>query len=416
MRPLIAALALVAMTGAPGWAAQNAWVEMTAAGTEARVVTDAPACPVIIVDDRHGRMQMRVGPQGGFANRVCVARLPAGTRRVSVGGVALPVPKARPDRLVIFGDTGCRLNAKVTQHCNDPGGWPFARVAALAAAHRPDLVIHVGDYYYRERPCPTGVKACAGSPWGDRWATWKAELFAPAAPLLAAAPWVFTRGNHETCPRGGAGWFRLLDAAPTPKPCTAVASSFAVDIGGTRLLVVDSSDTNDDAAPPALVAAFGARLEGLRQFPRGEAAWIVTHRPLWFAQRRGDRLSDGVVNATERAAARKADLANVALVLSGHKHDFTSLDFAGRRPAQLIVGTGGDVLDAHDLPPPVIGSPVVDGLPARTFNMGRFGYVLLDRRAVEWVGGFHDLSDALIARCRLRARALTCVATAPRAQ
>ncbi|MDQ1741850.1 MAG: mycothione reductase, partial [Pseudonocardiales bacterium] len=87
----------------------------------------------------------------------------------------------RPERLVILGDSGCRLKGGFVQNCRDPGGWPFARIAALAAARRPDLVIHVGDYYYRETPCPAGNAGCAGSPYGDRWATWKAELFDPAA-------------------------------------------------------------------------------------------------------------------------------------------------------------------------------------------------------------------------------------------
>jgi hypothetical protein len=409
MRPLILALALTATAAGPGRAAQSAWVEMTAAGPEARVVTDAPACPTISIGGRRRATTLRAGPNSAFANRVCAALLPAARGRVTVGELDLPTAKARPGRLVIFGDTGCRLTAKVTQHCNDPSGWPFARVAALAAARRPDLVIHVGDYYYREKPCPGGQPACAGSPYGDKWATWKAELFDPARSLLAAAPWVFTRGNHETCPRGGAGWFRLLDAAPQPKPCSAVADTFAVDIGAARLFIIDSSDTDDKAAPADRVAAFSARLAGLNHQNRREPAWIVTHRPFWYAARKGKSLTDGGVNATERAAARNADLAGVELVLSGHKHDFTSLDFGRARPPQLIVGTGGDVLEKGDLPPPVTGAARVDGLPAQVFNMGRFGYFLFDRRGDEWVGGFHDLSDALIARCRLGARSLRCV-------
>lgn len=409
MRPLILALALAAMAAGPGRAAQSAWVEMTAAGPEARVVTDAPACPAINIGGRPRAMALRAAPNSAFPNRVCAASLPAAPGRVTVGGLVLPTAKARPDRLVIFGDTGCRLTDKVTQHCNDPSGWPFAKVVALAAARRPDLVIHVGDYYYREKPCPKGVAACAGSPYGDRWASWKAELFDPARPLLAAAPWVLTRGNHETCPRGGAGWFRLLDAAPHPKPCSAVADTFAVDTGAARLFVVDSSDTDDKAAPAAGVAAFSARLAGLGHQSRPEPAWIVTHRPFWYAARKGKSLSDGGINATERGAARKADLAGVELVLSGHVHDFTSLDFGRARPPQLIVGTGGDVLEKGDLPPPVTGRVRVDRLPAEVFSMGRFGYFLFDRRGDEWVGGFHDLSDALIARCRLGPRSLRCV-------
>jgi len=409
MRRLILALALATAAAGPGRAAQTAWVEMTAAGPEARVVTDAPSCPAITIGGRRQAMALRTGPVPTFANRVCVARLPAAPGPVTVAGLALPTAKARPNRLVMFGDTGCRLTDKVTQHCNDPSGWPFARVAALAAARRPDLVIHVGDYYYREKPCPKGQAACAGSPYGDKWASWKAELFDPAHPLLVTAPWVFTRGNHETCPRGGAGWFRLLDAAPHPKPCSAVADTFAVDIGAAQLYIVDSSDTDDRAAPAELVAAFSARLAGLAHRDTREPAWIVTHRPFWYAARKGRSLTDGIINATERAAALKADMAGVELVLSGHVHDFTSLDFGRARPPQLIVGTGGDVLEKGDLPPPVMGVPRVDGLPAKVFSMGRFGYFLFDRRGDEWVGGFHDLSDALIARCRLGPRSLRCV-------
>ena len=40
------------------------------------------------------------------------------------------------------------------------------RRSRLAAAQKPDLVIHVGDYYYRETPCPAGEAKCAGSPFG----------------------------------------------------------------------------------------------------------------------------------------------------------------------------------------------------------------------------------------------------------
>ncbi|HEY7851414.1 MAG TPA: metallophosphoesterase [Caulobacteraceae bacterium] len=405
----LASLVLFAAGGASS--APLAWVQMTGAGAEARVVTEAPACPVIAIDGRRRRMAERAAPTEAFPNRICSAALPPRAGRVRIDGRGLPLPRARPNRLVIFGDSGCRLKGKITQHCNDPRGWPFAKVAALAAARRPDLVIHVGDYYYREKACPAGEAACASSPFGDKWLTWKAEVFDPAAALLAAAPWVFARGNHEVCARGGAGWFRLLDAAPAARTCPAQADSFAVDLGGVRLLVVDSSDTQDFAAPADRVAVFTARL-GILAKVRGEPAWIVTHRPFWFAARRGDTLVDGLVNATERAAASGAHLDDVQLVLSGHVHDFTAVDFGPKRPAQLIVGTGGDLLEAGDLPPPAAGATVVDGLPAKAFSMGRFGYFVFDRQGADWVGGFHDLTDALITRCRLRARSLTCVAVA----
>ena len=413
MKFAIAAVALTfnLLTAAVGAnAATTAWVQMVTGGAEARAVTDAPHCPRIAVDGRSRRMKERVSPSEAFPNRVCEAPLPAGARRVSVDAITLPVPVARPRRLVILGDSGCRLKGAVVQHCNDPSGWPFARVAALAAARKPDLVVHVGDYYYRETPCPAGNAACAGSPYGDRWATWKAEVFDPAAPLLAAAPWVFTRGNHEDCKRGGPGWFRLLDAAPAPKACPAQSDTFAVDVAGARLFVVDSNDTEDFTAPTALTTAFATRLGSVRGGP-DRPAWIVTHRPIWNAVRLGPLLADGVVNRTERAAVKGRDLAGVQLILSGHVHNFTSLNFGAGRPAQLVVGTGGDLMAANDTPPPAVGAVAVDGLPAQAFTMGRFGYFVFDRKGADWVGAFHDLTDAVAATCRLHGRSLICRTT-----
>ena len=152
----------------------------------------------------------------------CEYPLPAGATSAVVAGQSLPLPKANPTKIVVIGDTGCRLqNGNGTQSCNDPNPngtdtpYPFAAIAALAAAQNPDLVLHVGDYAYRDNPCPAGQGYnCGGSPWGFGWDTWQADLFAPGAPLLAAAPWIMTRGNHEQCNRAGQGWYRFLDTQP----------------------------------------------------------------------------------------------------------------------------------------------------------------------------------------------------------
>ena len=132
-------------------------------------------------------------------------------------------------------------------------------MAAHAAAKHPDLVIHVGDYYYRETPCPTGDQGCAGSPHGDRWASWDADLFTPVAPLLTAAPWIFVRGNHEQCGRGADGWFRFLDAAAKPQRCedNITAPPFTVRIDGLTLNVMDSADHSDAQAPDSTATDSG---------------------------------------------------------------------------------------------------------------------------------------------------------------
>ncbi|THD81243.1 MAG: metallophosphoesterase [Phenylobacterium sp.] len=390
-----------------------AWVEVTGRGAEVRAVTEADTCPMLTVDGRRVRMRERAAPNETFANRMCDAPLPKTARRISVEGQRLPVPKARPNRLVILGDSGCRIGAGVTQNCNDPvAGWPFAKVAALAAAQKPDLVIHVGDYYYREKPCPDGAAACQGSPFGDRWPTWKAELFAPGAPLLKAAPWIFARGNHEDCKRGGRGWFRLLDADREAQACpTGYSTPFMVDLGGVRLAILDSAMPDDAKPQPDEVALFAKALAAIPPGPT--PVWMVTHRPLWALSHNGATLGGDWGNVNERAAAQASGLKGVQLLIAGHVHNFTSFDFAGDRPPELIVGTGGDVQDPRDLPPVTTLHLAVDGVQTEAVTLGRFGYFVLDRKGKDWVGGFHDLSDALIVACRLHAGRLSCGAPPP---
>jgi hypothetical protein len=164
------------------------WVALGPAGQAiARAIVRAPYCPVVEIDGAQRPMTMRAGPAAGFPERVCELALPAGVSRARLSGRALPLPRADPKRIVVLGDTGCRLKKKVLQACNDLEAWPFAQIAARAADDSPDLVIHVGDYVYRERECPEGNDGCKQSPHGDRLDTWVADFFAPARPLLVFA-------------------------------------------------------------------------------------------------------------------------------------------------------------------------------------------------------------------------------------
>lgn len=192
--------------GDVAFADQRAWVELTATGPQARVETTETRCPSLDIDGKAAPMQPRAGPDTTFPTLMCQLDIPAGARRATLGLQVLPLPHGPPQRILIFGDTGCRLKGATIQDCNDPKAWPFPTVVRRALERKPDLVIHVGDYYYRETPCPEGHAGCAGSPYGDAWPTWKAEFFDPARSLLEAAPWVFVRGNHESAsggPRAG---------------------------------------------------------------------------------------------------------------------------------------------------------------------------------------------------------------------
>jgi len=396
--------------------ADRAWVQLTGRGPEARLVTLAAACPKAVVDGKPLAMQTRAAPSPDFPVTACSLLLPPDARHARIGRHVLVLPKPMVNRIVLFGDTGCRLKGHAIQLCDNPSGhrrdWPFAEVAQLAAAHRPDLVVHVGDYYYRESPCPPSRSGCKGSPWGDNWTTWDADFFAPAAPLLAAAPWVMVRGNHESCSRGWQGWFRLLDAGPAPLPCPAVSAPYAVSLGGLNLYVLDSADAEDKLSPPDAVEQFAAQLDALAGPLATEPGWIVTHRPIWGLApvvRLGPiGPLETSLNATEEVAVHGHDLSAVQMVVSGHVHHFASFAFGQQRPAQLIVGTGGDIGERGDTPAFRSGSAVIDGMTARDFAFERYGFLVLDRQKDGWAGGFYNLDDRLIARCRLASRELAC--------
>ena len=202
-----------------------------------------------------GRSFGNVGP-APFPVRSCEVAVPGDAVAAVLDGKALPLPRPNPQRIVVFGDTGCRLASRdATQDCNDINSWPFPRIAAMAAAARPDLVIHVGDYHYREEACPVDHAGCAGSPWGYGFDAWNADFFSPAAPLFAAAPWVLVRGNHEDCNRAGEGWFRFLDRLPMEPACRDFTGAFVARLGDFGIVVVDGAKAEDPKGDPSDMAS-----------------------------------------------------------------------------------------------------------------------------------------------------------------
>jgi hypothetical protein len=229
-----------------------AWTEFSRDGamlTRAVVKPDVQ-CPKAEIDGETGDMQERLGvAPNAFTVRVCQIRH-AATSRVKIGDYVSPVRSDLPKRILVIGDTGCRVAwYQEPQACSDEALWPFRRIADAAAAlkPKPDLIIHVGDYYYRESPCPEHHLCDKESPFGDRWETWKAEFFDPSAGLLRAAPWIALRGNHEDCQRGGAGWFYFVDPADSVplRGCASSADSYVLHFSGLDMVVLDTAHASD---------------------------------------------------------------------------------------------------------------------------------------------------------------------------
>jgi hypothetical protein len=376
---------------------------------EARVVTDDPACPALIADGGSLPMTERAAPSAAFAVHVCVATIPAGAKHVSAGGRDLPVPVAKPRHIVVFGDTGCRLKGPVVQDCSDENSWPFRKVAEHAARENPDLMIHVGDYLYRETPCPPGDRRCAGTPWGDNWPAWNADFFTPGARLLGKTVWLMARGNHEDCARAGIGWTTLLGHDPVTPSCNPHEGPLLADLDGVKLAVLDDNSANEDKLDPEAALALKRDIASAM---KAKVDWLVTHHPFRGVSKpdkSGGGQSMKGANATLLAALDGTDEAPLTLMLAGHIHNFQIENYAGTAAPQLVVGEGGDNLDTQV--PALLTGLVSGGMTIRRgMSLPGFGYIVLDRvgESRDWKITVHAADGAVLRHCALTARNLTC--------
>jgi hypothetical protein len=408
---LVVALALAAApAGAqtPLKVIAGPWVELGADNDlQVRVVvpSDVAACPVVVADGKTIEARQRGAADGAFPITVCSATVPLATKQLTVGGSAVPTVPATVNRIVVFGDTGCHIEGSTAQDCDDKKQWPFPVIAKDAAGRKPDLVIHVGDYYYREDACPAEAKGCKDSPHGDNWGAWKADFFEPAAPLLEAAPWVMVRGNHELCRRGGKGWMRLLDPRADAGDCADSSPPYHVQAGGLDLMVFDSADADDQKPDPKKVAVYAAQFAQLLANAPAHS-WLLTHRPVWALAQ--DDKPGQTVNQTLQAAIKGHVPAGLDTVVSGHLHDFTSYAFGPRRPAQLIAGMGGDTM-LNLANQPLTGADI-DGLKTtKGFALKQFGFFVMERQSVGWAGTLYAPDDkTVLAQCTITGRDLDC--------
>lgn len=382
-----------------------------------------------------------------------------GHKTVTVSNTTMKLPVANPKRILVIADVGCRVNGAYTapkaaaagvppdagknqQNCNNPAAFPFAYLANIEATMKPDAIMLIGDWFYRDTDCanstaysnanvpngtvPTTYPAALGSlagcsdrtnanfeTWGDTFDSWMADVFVPAKTLLATAPWIMIRGNHESCGRGGRGWYAFLDARPfdanavrcvnkpdslTNFPSGQASATYNYEftptwlatLNGVTFLVHDSSIANDTYTTARLglqqsydydlTAAYNA---ANANNPNGPVVF-ATHKPPLGLIATGNAVNasaktggcyqaantfgtvvggiasangngneqvvfNGGVNSTSAFKTKVPD--NLGLLLSGHVHQFQTINFNAngvwnaKLPPQMIVGTGGDLLD-----------------------------------------------------------------------
>ena len=353
------------------------WVELGSGQVLARqVLVNGGPCPSVSLTGG-SQSSIPMTPRGPAPSKwtaapvVCEAPIPAGAASANIGSIALALPKANIVNVVVVGDTGCAGSiapgekvsptpeddeepAAKTQKCS--GRWPLKKLSETVAKQAPDLIIHVGDYVYVS---------------DENWAMWNEQFFTPAAKMLSVAPWIFVRGNHETCGRHGPGYFYLLD----PRSATACTSDatdpYLISTGGQQYVVLDSSGATCDFAsackPKTLSSEIGtwgnllAAAQGL--VPAGTTAPLLTHRPVFGAKSGKGSPSAGfcaypppssgqvidTLNATLQGAWTHVKPTAFSMVYSGHTHLFALTTFTKDAAPQLVVGDSGTEL-AHALP------------------------------------------------------------------
>ena len=356
-----------------------------------------------------------------LATRVCEAGLPKGSLSASVGDQVIPAKiPAVVKKMAVFGDTGCRMKKSNDQDCTTPATWPLAQIADSIAEQKPHVTLFLGDFFYREYVCdPYKTLTCGISPppmdinhdynsetnpfpkypFSDTAYSWIADVFLPMRPVFSAAPLVVVRGNHESCQRGGVGYFQFFDphlgntqlcspvpvldsngqqivktvtTGPADQPVTysypqwktapdkltdTWTTSFKVGAGRyLRLAIVDSAYGFDYEVSPfweTLNVQYQAAHDAVSpdNLIKGKVAenWLLVHQPQFGVDCAPEDFSALCKWVSEtQTAAGYGLLGNYNLLLSSHIHLTQAVQIPGQ-PGQLVLGNGGSSLQPEGI-------------------------------------------------------------------
>jgi hypothetical protein len=299
-----------------------------------------------------------------------------------------------PNTIVILGDTGCRIKegkfGSEYQDCNDTNAWPLVKILEAADKENPDLIIHLGDYHYREE-CKVGAACSKMTPVvGYGWKPWELDFFLPMQKLLKKTPIIITRGNHEECSRAYLGYKTLLASYTWEKECIDYEAPQIIVLVNTAIINFDSSSISDipfgkDEA--IWVKRFNDIYEKVAKL-KVKNVWLITHKPLYGIV--PFRFTFAPINMNLRNFFEKSLLKDkVTEIFSGHIH--TSMIVKTKKYAtQIVLGNSGTSLT--DFKAPITKSYLSSmGYENATLTDTGFGYAILKKNADEsWTIIFKD--------------------------
>lgn len=321
-------------------------------------------CPYVFVDDNKVLTFERVHPlKESFPMRICQAEFDnKKSHRIKFKDLDITTKLSDISKISIVGDAGCVIDKNFEQKCNIFEEFPFSAVAESIAKTNPDLIVHVGDYFYAKDQCKK-TKECMGRPHGDRLSTWKFDFFNNAEPFLKSAPIVFVRGNHEKCSRGGNGWSAMIDYSREFRECADYTNPYVVELKKARFLVVDSAEAEDSMKKfmehdriyrEKQFKTYIEQFNKLAKHVKNDKENIlIVHRPVLSREIRpwDKELKKHDINYVLNHAIQNSDFKKVfpkiKIILSGHTHTAMLLELRnkGHDLYQIVSGNGGAVLN-----------------------------------------------------------------------
>ncbi len=312
-----------------------------------------------------------------------------------------------PKVVGIVGDTGCRLKEGTVfstyQDCSDPEQWPYPQVIAKLAAAKPDLIVHVGDYHYREQ-CSPGKPCQKMSPaTGYEWSPWQLDFFAPSKKALSTAPWIMARGNHEDCKRAYLGYKKLLVASEWTEECLDFEEPQVIDLDDLAIINLDSASISDfPEISSNTIQLWKKRIDSVEEKLKKIKAkhlWVVTHKPIYGLVKLGKAYAPTNINL-KKYFESSSWASKVELILSGHVHN-SQLSTAKDSPLQVVLGNGGTSLE-NENPPLLQANISAVGYTQGKVLEKKFGYVLVrledgGKRSIE----FHQKDGEQIFTCHI---------------
>jgi predicted phosphodiesterase len=301
---------------------------------------------------------------------------------------------ADPKTILIVGDTGCRIKeskfGSEYQDCNDSKAWPFWKIVESAEKENPDLIIHLGDYHYREK-CSAGASCEKMSPAvGYGWKPWELDFFLPMQKLLSKTPIIIVRGNHEDCNRAFLGYKMLLANSEWAKECIDYEPAQIIVLGETAVINFDSSSISE---MPGLsdeavwIQRFNDIAEKIKSL-NIKNVWIVTHKPFYGIIPFKFALIPGNINL--RRYFEKSNLKDiVSVVFGGHIH--TSMIVQPEKYSkQIVLGNSGTKLEDFQIK---LTKSLMSSFSYKRANLVSlgFGYAVLKKNADHsWTIVFKD--------------------------